>query len=77
MAQIEITRGSALVDATRAYAVYVDRVKAAQIRDGETKFIEVTEGEHIVQCLLGSNGSPTFRIKVGSAGIKLFCKVQR
>jgi hypothetical protein len=74
MPQIEITRGSALVDATRAYSVYVNGVNSVQIRDGETKVIGVDEGDHVIQCLVDWKGSPKFRIKVGSDGIKLFCK---
>jgi hypothetical protein len=75
--QIEITRQSAYENATVAYFVYVDDANAANIRDGETKSVEVTEGYHVVQCSAGPLGSPNLEIYVGGAGAKLFCRPSR
>jgi len=75
MGQIEITRASTVEGAIYAYGIYIDDVRVAQVRDGETKLLDVPDGEHTVECRsFPPFGSRTLQIDVGEAMTRLYCK---
>src|SRR5579871_3897995 len=64
MPTLKIFRDSGYADRLRAYKIVLDDTEVAEIRDGETKQIPVSEGEHSLRIRIDWCGSDTKQFTV-------------
>jgi hypothetical protein len=72
MALLKVVRECGYVDRLRAYQVVLDGQKIAGIRDGETKEIPVSAGEHLLSLKIDWCGSKTIKFLVADGDTATF-----
>lgn len=58
-------------DSLRSYQIFIDGVKVAKVRRGETVNLEVARGTHEVYAKIDWKQSPVCRVEVGDLDLKL------
>ena len=57
MALLELNRDSGYADHWRTYSIVLDGEKVCEIRDGETKVVSISSGQHSVAARIDWGGS--------------------
>lgn len=72
-ATVELSRDRQWRDRLRSYRVYVDGIRVARIRAGQTITLPVDTGEHRLQVRIDWCRSPVLAIAAGRDAIRLRC----
>ena len=71
--EIERTRSATGSDAFRAYKIFIDGNQVDEIKSGESKRIELSEGEHMLQLKIDWCTSKEVRFSISLLSVESMC----